>query len=111
THAALDDLQKSGQLFLSKVPAGGARPAEVAVKLDLNFGLEGPPSVSDPAATKATLVELLQRAQADGKSIHLTVGDSAGGENIPLGRTTMDIMRDTGNYAMALKAGLEVAAA
>src|SRR5205823_7230644 len=29
----------------------------------------------------------------------------------PLGRTTMDILRDTGNYAFALKAGLQFAAA
>lgn len=109
THAAFDDMDKNGQLFLDKIPPG-AGTANVAVKLDLNFGADGPPSVSDPAATKATCLELLQRADAKGKSIHLTVGDSIGGENAPLGRTTPDVEKDTGNYAMALKAGLEFAA-
>ncbi len=109
THAAFDQMDQGGQLFLDKIPPG-AGTAEVAVKLDLNFGADGPPSVSDPAATKATCLELLERAEAKGKSIHLTVGDSIGGENAPLGRTTPDVERDTGNYAMALKAGLEFAA-
>ena len=110
TKAAMNDLSKSGQLFIDKIPPG-AGTANVAVKLDLNFGADGPPSVSDPTATKATISELLERAKAQGKSIHLTVGDSAGGENVPLGRTTMDIMRNTGNYHEALKAGLQFAVA
>jgi hypothetical protein len=109
THAALDDLEKAGQLFIDKIPAG-AGTANVAVKVDLNFGADGPPSVSDPTETGATIAELLERSAAQGKSIHLTVGDSCGGENIPLGRTTMDIMRNTGNYHHALKAGLAFAA-
>jgi hypothetical protein len=79
----------------------------VALKLDLNLGREGTPSVSDPASTAATISELLERSSAKGKTVHLTVGDSSGGENIPLGRTSMDITKDTGNYHMALKAALE----
>src|SRR5207248_1089966 len=75
TKASLDDLQAHGQLFLDKIPPG-AGTANVAVKLDLNLGVDGPPSVSDPAATEATLSELLERAKAKGKSIRLTVGDS-----------------------------------
>lgn len=109
TKASLDDLSRNGQLFLDKVPPG-AGVANVAMKLDLNFGADGPPSVTDPTTTHATLLELLRRAKAQGKQIRFTVGDSSGGENIPLGRTSMDIMRDTGNYHYALKAGLTLAA-
>lgn len=109
TKAALDDVQKNGQLFIDKIPVG-AGPATVALKLDLNLGMDGPPSVTDPTSTAATVAELLERAAAQGKSIRMTVGDSSGGENIPLGRTSMDIMRDTGNYHYTLKAGLEFAA-
>jgi Domain of unknown function (DUF362) len=108
TKASLDDLAKSNNLFLSKIPAGGS--ATVAVKLDLNVGADGPPSVSDPAGTNATISELLERADKDGKTLKLTVGDSSGFENGPLGRTSMDVMRDTGNYHHALKAGLTFAA-
>lgn len=109
TKAAIDDMEAAGKLFLSKIPPGSP-PKTVAVKLDLNLGADGPPSVSDPTTTGATLSELLERAARDKKEIRLTVGDSAGGENIPLGRKTMDIMRDTGNYHHALKAGLRFAA-
>jgi hypothetical protein len=109
TKASLDDMQAAGKLFLDKVPPGGP-PKTVAIKLDMNLGADGPPSVSDPAATNATISELLERAKKDGKNIRFTVGDSCGGENIAVGRTTMDIMRDTGNYHHALKAGLAFAA-
>ncbi len=109
TKASLDDLDKAGKLFLDKIPPG-AGTKTVALKLDLNLGADGPPSVTDPATAGATISELLERAKADGKPIRFTVGDSAGGENIGLGRTTMDIMRDTGNYHHALKAGLKFAA-
>lgn len=107
TKAGFDDMQQAGKLFIDKIPAGATKT--VAVKLDMNLGREGTPSVSDPASTAATVHELLSRADKDGKTLHLNVGDSCGGENIPMGRTTMDIMRDTGNYHMALKAGLEFA--
>jgi hypothetical protein len=110
TKAAMDDLQKNGQLFIDKIPAGSGT-ADVALKLDLNLGIDGPPSVTDPATTAATVAELLERAQKGGKSIRLSVGDSSGGENVAMGRTSMDIMRDTGNYHYALKAGLAHAAA
>jgi hypothetical protein len=105
----LDDMSRQGKLFVDAIPNDG-QVKNVAVKLDLNLGADGPPSVSDPATTQATLLELLERADRAGKRIVLTVGDSAGGENIPVGRTTMDIMQDTGNYHMALKAGLTFAA-
>src|SRR5262249_3235004 len=36
--------------------------------------------------------------------------DSNGIENAPVGRTSMDVMRETGNYHAALRAGLEFAA-
>jgi hypothetical protein len=108
TRASMDDLAKNDQLFLSKIPAGGS--ATVAVKLDLNVGADGPPSVSDPAGTNATISELLERADKDGKKLTLTVGDSSGFENGPLGRTSMDVLHDTGNYHHALKAGLTFAA-
>src|SRR6202020_2831027 len=91
---------------LSKIPAGNTTPAKVTLKLDLNVGADGPPSVSDPASTGAVVSELLERADSSGKSIRLTIGDSAGSENGPLGRTSMDVMRDTGNYHQALKAAL-----
>jgi len=103
--AGFDDMEKNGTLFISKIPPG--QTAKVAMKLDLNTGLDGPPSVTDPAGTAATIAELLERADKAGKGIKLTVGDSSGFENGPLGRTSMDIMRDTGNYHYALKAGLE----
>src|SRR5438552_4007238 len=48
TKASMDDLQAHGQLFLDKIPAG-APTANVAVKIDLNLGIDGPPSVTDPA--------------------------------------------------------------
>jgi len=111
TKAGFDDLSKAGKLFVDddvKFPVGATKT--VAVKLDLNLGREGTPSVSDPASTAATLTELLTRAKDKGKHVQLTVGDSSGGENIPLGRTSMDILRDTGNYHFALKAGLAFAA-
>jgi hypothetical protein len=76
------------------------------VKIDLNMGLEGPPSVSDPPATGAVLLELLERGFARGIQLHFTVGDSCGIENAPVGRTSLDILRDTGNYHYALKAAL-----
>jgi hypothetical protein len=101
----LDDMARKGLLFIDRIPNDG-QVKKVALKLDLNLGADGPPSVSDPATTKGTILELLERAEKKGRRITLTVGDSAGGENIPIGRTTMDIMRDTGNYHMALKAGL-----
>ena len=103
--AGFDDLERDGKLFISKIPAG--QTAKVAMKLDLNVGLDGPPSVTDPTGTAATVAELLERADKQGKSIRMTVGDSSGFENGPLGRTSMDIMRDTGNYHYALKAGLQ----
>jgi hypothetical protein len=109
TAASLDDLSRAKKLFLDTVPAGV--PKTVAMKIDLNLGADGPPSVTDPACTYATIKQLLSRADAGGKRIAIVVGDSSGGENIPIGRTTMDIMRDTGNYHFALKAGLEVAVA
>jgi hypothetical protein len=105
----LDDLAKVDKLFLKDIPADG-KVHEVAVKVDLNLGADGEPSVSGPATLHGSLLELLDRADKEGRKILLTVGDSSGGENIPLGRTTMDIMRDTGNYHMALKAGLTFAA-
>jgi hypothetical protein len=107
TKASFDDLAAAGQLFLARIPVGATKT--VAVKLDMNLGREGTPSVSDPACTAATISELLERSQIEGKTLHLNVGDSSGGENIPLGRTSMDIMQDTGNYHMALKAGLRFA--
>jgi hypothetical protein len=112
TKAGFDDLSKAGKLFLDddvRFPVGATK--NVAVKLDMNLGREGTPSVSDPASTAATISELLTRSAAKGKHVTLTVGDSSGGENIPLGRTSMDIMKDTGNYHFALKAGLAFAAA
>jgi hypothetical protein len=110
TKAALDDVQKSGNLFIDKMPNNGGT-ATVALKLDMNLGMDGPPSVTDPTSTAATIHELLERSAAQGKSVRFTVGDSSGGENVAMGRTSMDIMRDTGNYHYTLKAGLEWAAA
>lgn len=107
-HGVMDDMAASGKLFLSRVPVDG-KMHTVAVKLDLNLGADGPPSVTDPATAGATVADLLQRAKAEGKQIGFTVGDSSGGENVPLGRRSMDIMRDTGNYHHALKAGLQFA--
>jgi hypothetical protein len=111
TKAGFDDLSKAGKLFIDddvRFPVGATK--NVAVKLDMNLGREGTPSVSDPASTAATITELLTRSAERGKHVTLTVGDSSGGENIPLGRTSMDIMKDTGNYHFALKAGLAFAA-
>ncbi len=107
--ASLDDMSAAGTLFLDKVPPG-TTPKTVALKIDANLGADGPPSVTDPTATGATIAELLDRSKKQGKAIRFTVGDSAGGENIFLGRTSMDIIRDTGNYHHALKAGLAHAA-
>ncbi|HVY61838.1 MAG TPA: hypothetical protein VHF22_09305, partial [Planctomycetota bacterium] len=109
TRASLDDLSAAGKLFLDKIPPGGP-PKTVALKVDLNFGADGPPTVTDPTETGAMVAELLERAKAQGKSVKLTVGESAGGENIALGRTTLDIMRDTGSYHYALKSALAFAA-
>jgi hypothetical protein len=111
TKACLDDLAKAGKLFLDRIPAGHADTKTVAMKLDLNLGADGPPSVSDPTTTQATILELLERAGREGKHLRFVVGDSSGGENIPLGRLSMDILRDTGNYHHALKAGLSFAVA
>lgn len=107
--AGFDDLSKGGQFFIDRIPNDG-KLKTVALKLDMNLGADGPPSVTDPASTRATVLELLERADKKDKKITLTVGDSSGGENIPIGRLSMDILRDTGAYHMALKGGLEFAA-
>jgi hypothetical protein len=83
----------------------------VAVKLELNLGIEGAPSVTDPGLTYAVLAELLERAEQRGVKLRFSVGDSNGIENAPIGRTSMAVLRETGNYHMALKAALEYAAA
>jgi hypothetical protein len=106
--ALLADLGGGGRLFLDRVPAA-TQPATVALKIELNLGIDGPPSVTDPAATYAVVSALLQMAAARGRSLRFTVGDSNGIENAPIGRTTLDVMRDTGNYHAALKAALEFA--
>jgi hypothetical protein len=108
--AGLDDLEGQGQLFLDKAQAPpDGRPYEVAVKLDLNLGMEGPPTVSDPAHTFATVVELGERAKAKNLPVHFTVGDSSGVENLAIGVTSLDNAKRTGNYHAALKAGLTLA--
>jgi len=101
----LEDLSRAGALFLDRLSASST-PRRVALKIELNMGLDGPPSVSDPVVTGAVLYELLERGFQRGVTLHFTVGDSCGIENAPVGRTSMDIMRDTGNYHHALKAGL-----
>lgn len=106
--ALLGDLRSAGKLFLDGLQSS-ATPVNVAAKLDLNLGIEGAPSVTDPAVTYAVLGELLEFGEARGLALHFTVGDSNGIENAPIGRTTLDIMRETGNYHAALKAALEFA--
>jgi hypothetical protein len=102
------DLRSAGKLFIDRIEAP-AQPVHVAAKIDLNLGIEGAPSVTDPAATYAVIAELLELGEARGLSLRFTVGDSNGIENAPIGRTTLDIMRETGNYHCALKAALEFA--
>ncbi len=102
----LDTLSRRGILFLDRL-SPSPDPCHVAVKLDLNLGFAGPPSVSDPATTGAVIAELLARARPRGVRLILTVGDSCGIENAPVGRNALDIMRETGNYHHALKAVLE----
>ena len=101
----LNDLSAAGALFLDRVPRS-EKPLHVAMKIELNMGVEGPPSVSDPATTGAVIGDLLERAHRLGLRINFTCGDSCGIENAPVGRTSLDIMRETGNYHCALKAGL-----
>jgi hypothetical protein len=101
-------LRSTGSLFLDRIGSSQS-PTRVAVKLDLNLGVDGPPSVTDPAMTYAVVAELLQAARARGIMLRLMVGDSNGIENAPIGRSTLDSMRDTGHYHAALKAGLEFA--
>jgi len=108
-HAVLADLRSAGKLFLERIEPS-ERPRNVALKIELNMGMEGAPSVTDPATTYAVIAELLEASSARGVYLLFTVGDSNGIENAPVGRTTMDIMKDTGNYHAALKAGLEWAA-
>ena len=107
-HAALADLRAEGKLFLDRIDPSPA-PVNIAVKIELNLGIEGAPSVTDPAATYAVLAELLDLAAARGVAVRFTVGDSNGIENAPVGRTSLDVMRETGNYHAALKAALEFA--
>jgi hypothetical protein len=73
------------------------------------MGIDGEPSVSSYAQTYATLNEMLNRADKRGQTLHFVVGDSCGLENAALGRTTMEIIRDTGQMHGALLAGLEFA--
>jgi hypothetical protein len=101
----LDDLSRAGALFIDGLTPNRG-PLRVAMKIELNMGIEGPPSVTDPVVTGAVLYELLERAFARDVHLHFTVGDSCGIENAPVGRTSMDIMRETGNFHHALKAGL-----
>lgn len=108
--AGFDDLHAKGDLFIDKAQKPAGRPLEVAVKIDLNLGMQGPPTVSDPAHTFATIVELGERAKARGMPTHFTVGDSSGAENLGTGVTSLDIAKRTGNYHEALKAGLTLAA-
>jgi hypothetical protein len=106
--AVIADLRSAGRFFLDTVEPS-RNPVEIAVKIELNLGIEGPPSVTDPAVTYAVISELLELAEARGLSLRFSVGDSNGIENAPLGRTSLDTMRDTGNYHAALKAALEFA--
>lgn len=99
-------LRRSSALFLDRIDPG-ERVNQVAIKLDLNLGIEGPPSVSDPAVTYAVIRELLRLGLARGVTLRFSLGDSNGIENAPVGRTSLDVMRDTGNYHEALKAALE----
>mgnify|MGYP001250921714 CR=1 FL=1 len=105
----LDDLSAAGKLFVDHVETA-APVVRVAVKIELNLGTEGPPSVTDPAVLYAVIRELLKRFAEKKIAVQITVGDSNGIENAPVGRTSLDVMRDTGNYHAALKAGLEFAA-
>lgn len=106
--ALLTALASEGKLFLDRV-APSEQPVEIAIKLELNLGFEGAPSVSDPAVTYAAIAELLELGRARGLRLHFTVGDSNGIENAPFGRTSMDVLRETGHYHAALKAALEFA--
>jgi hypothetical protein len=104
----LADLRAAGKLFVDYIEPS-ARPYQVALKVELNLGIEGPPSVTDPAATYAVIAELLEEADRRGVRLQFTVGDSNGIENAPIGHTSLDVMRDTGNFHAALKAALEFA--
>jgi hypothetical protein len=106
--ALLADLRSAGCLFLDDIEAS-RNPVNVAVKIELNLGTDGSPSVTDPPVTYAVLAELLELAEGRGLSLRFTVGDSNGIENAPIGRTSLDVMQDTGNYHAALKAALEFA--
>src|SRR5262249_29310814 len=105
----LADLRASGKLFADHIPPR-QKPIQIAVKIELNLGIEGPPSVTDPAVTYGTIRELLELLEARGVEARFSVGDSNGIENAPVGRTSMDVMRDTGNYHATLKAALEFGA-
>ncbi|HET8547993.1 MAG TPA: hypothetical protein VFL57_08315, partial [Bryobacteraceae bacterium] len=107
-HALFGDLASAGKLFLDNIEPSRT-PANIAIKIELNLGIDGPPSVTDPAVTYAVITELLERSERRGISVRLTVGDSNGIENAPFGRTSLDVMRDTGNYHQALRAALEFA--
>jgi hypothetical protein len=104
--ALLADLRPAGALFLDRIQPS-QNPVSIAIKIELNLGIEGPPSVTDPAVTYAVISELLEVGETRGLSLRFTIGDSNGIENAPVGRTSLDVMRDTGNYHAALKAALE----
>ncbi|MBL8222591.1 MAG: hypothetical protein JNL62_25355, partial [Bryobacterales bacterium] len=84
-HNLFAGLSRSRALFLDRI-APSANVVAVAVKLDLNLGIEGPPSVSDPAVTYAVIRELLRLAAARGVTMRFSLGDSNGIENAPVGR-------------------------
>lgn len=105
----LGRLRAERRLFLDDIaPSGNA--VRVCLKVELNLGIEGPPSVTDPASTYAVIATLLAWGAERGVALQFTVGDSNGIENAPAGRTSLDVLRDTGNYHAALKAALEFAA-
>jgi hypothetical protein len=108
--AGMDDMERAGKFLLDneeKIKPGETK--KVTMKLDLNYGIDAEPSVSSYAQTYATLTEMLNRADKRGQALHFVVGDSCGLENAAFGRTTMEIVRDTGQMHAGLQAGLEFA--
>jgi len=79
----------------------------VLVKPGINWGINGYPTVSSWESVYAASIATLEKGEAAGAHVKVTVADESGIENKDFGRTTMDNMEDTGILGGAVLAGVE----